>query len=1479
MKVFNYSVLIAALLTVSVNFAHAREYLGQKSNSGSKGVKAKAAGCSPAQTLTEFYVNNVRTAAETGGNTWYDRGNSQGYYEVPAGEGNNAIYAGALWMGGEDPAGNLKLAAITFRADGNDYWPGPLTTDGSASIEPATCIKWDRFFLVNRQMVETHRYYFTLLSQGIDPSTDPVFENGYVIPQEILNWPAHGETILGQSYLLAPFADLRDPVTGEILTEPGLYEPELGDYPLYDLDQEIDCRTRLVTDPVPLFGDFTQYWIFNDKGNVHTESQGEPIGMEIQAQMFGFTTNDEINNMTFCNYVLINRGSLTLKNTFFAQWVDTDLGKPDDDYVGCDVTRGLGYSYNGDNNDESSASGPGYGIQPPAIGIDFFEGPYQDPDGINNEYGIGDGQALNGLGYHNLADSTSALGVDSIIDNERFGMRRFLYYNIGGGPTGDPHIAVEYYNYMRGIWGNNVPMRFGGTGYNPACQSCAQADFMFPGDTDPLNWGTDGVDPGYAATGGWTEENEGNPPGDRRFLQSAGPFTLDPGEFNNITVGVVYARAATGGPFASVVSLRSADDKAQALFENCFRLLDGPDAPDLTAQELDKEIILYLRNTSPLSNNQGEKYIELDPTIPPTKSDSARTPNDQYYRFQGYQVFQLKNSGVSVSEIEDPDKARLVFQSDIRDFDSNGQPIGQIINYEFQQNIGLPAPKEKVNGANEGIGHSVKIVKDEFAAGDTRLINFKKYYYIAVAYGYNNYEEYDPRLNNLTGQAFPYLRGRSGASGDIQPITVIPHIPAPEQNGTVFTSEYGDGVPITRVEGAGNGGNDLELNTETVDAIMDEAPYKADRLTYLPGKGPITVKVVDPLNVKAAKFDLKFYNQIDPNGGYRGDFNDARWYMLDLNKPTDTIFSENTIRIANEQIIPEYGISVSIGQYEYDVVNRDSKLDLRAYYPRILGNGIQFTSGVDGWFSGVADQEGNNFFNWIRSGIIAETRDPSSSSPCFLLPDGSIDPYVFNDEKNFDDNQLFEKVVGGTFAPARLVAGYDCGPTPLSADAAAAIKNESRDLSNVTSVDLFITQNKDRWSRCPVYEMQPEVAFAQLHKKKMELRGALSVDKNGRNQLDPDANQAECTYNGQQVMTQADIDAMSSSELSAFLLDVSSEYPSITTASQLVGLSFGMGWFPGYAISPETGERLNVGFGENSYFAGDNGRDMLWNPSTRIATQLGNQLVFGGEHYIYTFRDRLRENALTGARYEEAAPMYDGGQTTYTSMNSGSVTTIKRSYRSIGWVGFPLLAQGFKFLSPEDGLVPGNVKITAHVAQPYQPYATTRDELGAASFPFTLPSNDYDLSSSFWSSFPYALPTVNYDLSTNYWYPAYTFTTSGIETSTQVIPEGIAALELIDIVPNPYYGYSAYEQSRVDNEVKFVNLPPKCKIQIFSINGTLVRVFEKDDASTYLNWNLQNEKFIPVSGGIYLIHVQAPGLGERVIKFFCATRPTDLRNF
>ena len=149
---------------------------------------------------------------------------------------------------------------------------------------------------------------------------------------------------------------------------------------------------------------------------------------------------------------------------------------------------------------------------------------------------------------------------------------------------------------------------------------------MFPGDSDPWLWGTDGINPGDDIKDHWTEyEMPNNPPDDRRFMQSAGPFTLKPGALNYITVGIPWAQAASGDQWSSVELLRQVDDVCQALFENCFKVLDGPDAPTLTAQELNNEIILYISYENPESNNYGEKYNEEDPAIMRSYSEVTST--------------------------------------------------------------------------------------------------------------------------------------------------------------------------------------------------------------------------------------------------------------------------------------------------------------------------------------------------------------------------------------------------------------------------------------------------------------------------------------------------------------------------------------------------------------------------------------------------------------------------------------------------------------------------------------------------------------------------------------------------------------------------------------------------------------------------------------------------------------------------------------
>ena len=104
------------------------------------------------------------------------------------------------------------------------------------------------------------------------------------------------------------------------------------------------------------------------------------------------------------------------------------------------------------------------------------------------------------------------------------------------------------------------------------------------------------------------------------------------------------------------------------------------------------------------------------------------------------------------------------------------------------------------------------------------------------------------------------------------------------------------------------------------------------------------------------------------------------------------------------------------------------------------------------------------------------------------------------------------------------------------------------------------------------------------------------------------------------------------------------------------------------------------------------------------------------------------------------------------------------------------------------------------------------------------------------------------------------------------------ALAMINVVPNPYYAFSEYERTRLDTKVKIVNLPEVCTVRIYTANGKLVRTFKKDSPQTFQDWDLTNHAGIPVASGIYLIHVEVPNVGERVVKAFIAMRMVDLQN-
>ena len=1336
-------------ITLSVSYIALSQPLGGVPlNKPALKPSPKAAGCVPPSTTTLMEINNVRAMIHTAGNLWQIPTQNYSQYEIPKNSGIMCMFTAALWLGGTDVNNQLKLAALRYR-DGQDYWTGPLSNN-FADVSIDDCFKYDKHYVSTLDQVSEFNAWFETGKddQANGTNNQAILFPNYHIPDIVKNWPAHGDVSKGQDHYLAPFFDYNDD---------GEYNYLDGDYPWYDIHKTKDCKTDK---RVSLYGDQNFWWVMNDKGNLHTETKADPIGMEIRAQAFAFTSNDEINNMTFYNYELINRGTQTLYNTYFGFFTDGALGNPTDDYVGCDVNRGIGYYYNGNSYDMTYAGYKGYGDNPPAVGVDFFEGPYQDDDGIDNAFGIGPSEALNGIGYG-----------DGIVDNERYGMRRFLYYSNttnGANPNQtDPTAAFDYYNYLRGRWKDGTPFVYGGSGHisDPDANPNVQCDFMFPGDTDPLGWGTNGVPQPL-----WTEQTAGNVPNDRRFLESAGPFLLKPGAVNNITVGVVWARAQSGDPFESVKVLKVADDKAQALFENCFKVLDGPHAPNLSIQELNNEVILYLDN--PIgSNNYKEHYVEFDPFVVSTNPNA-----DKNYRFQGYQIYQLKNNTVTVSDLEDADKARLVVECDIKD------SFSRIINFEFDQNLNASIPVEKVNGENKGIRHSFKVTKDLFSSGTNTLVNFKTYYYMAIAFGTNNFKKYIPNdASALDGQKKIYLSSRKATYGNVKVIQAIPHNPLPESGGTYESISYGSSPEITRLDGYGNAFNEVELTESSINSIISNGFLPS--LTYAANNSPIKMKVVDPLNVVDGYFECRFNNYIPTTNN---STDTASWtiYRYTNNSSTkqliDSVTSQTNLSTDNEQIIPQWGISVQLKQEKYS--GGSSVYDK---FASPINSSISFEDSSLRWLSFIQDNDAFFPTNWIRSGAYSAPVADNNLSLNFL------NPTCYKDEVNVDPSKLYTKILNGGIAPHRLV-GYQCDFMPLAYFgmplgtaniSIPSVAKNNASISFLPSIDLVLTNDKSKWTRCPVFELGRDPNLTYGGALAGGLRKSQSVNKNGQ----PDNS------------------------------------------------GTGMGWFPGYAIDVISGARLYLAFGENSFLANDNGSDMIWNPTSNAIDNNGNP-IFGGQHAVYIFNYKQATiNGIVGGSdigaYNESSNEIYNLMTSIEASNTGNDKRIL--YNSLAWVMNPIL-------TPNQRLLSTDVKIKLRVQKEFKNFTANGMNNGQ---------------------------------------PMYSWNMSGISTLTNNDAAMAEALKLINVVPNPYLAYSEYERNKVEGRIKITNLPQKCTIKIFTTSGKLIKTFKKDNSQTYLDWDMNNEAMIMASSGVYLIHVDVPGIGERVLKFFAVMRQIDIDGY
>ena len=118
----NWSGVLIAFAVFCFSTVQAKENV-ENPNAGNSNARV-AAGCQPATSQTDLDINNIRTTIMAGGDMWWDLNDAK--YEIPKGSGKHSMFAGALWIAGESDGGQLKVAAMTYRQDGSDFWTGPL---------------------------------------------------------------------------------------------------------------------------------------------------------------------------------------------------------------------------------------------------------------------------------------------------------------------------------------------------------------------------------------------------------------------------------------------------------------------------------------------------------------------------------------------------------------------------------------------------------------------------------------------------------------------------------------------------------------------------------------------------------------------------------------------------------------------------------------------------------------------------------------------------------------------------------------------------------------------------------------------------------------------------------------------------------------------------------------------------------------------------------------------------------------------------------------------------------------------------------------------------------------------------------------------------------------------------------------------------------------------------------------------------------
>jgi hypothetical protein len=263
-----------------------------------------------------------------------------------------------------------------------------------------------------------------------------------------------------------------------------------------------------------------------------------------------------------------------------------------------------------------------------------------------------------------------ALGYDffqgPLVGLQRLPLSSFNKYINGT----DPQNATQTYNYMKGLYpdGSVVIDPFG-----------VETKFNVAGDP---------VSPG---PGSWLD----SAPADRRFLMSAGPFTMAPGDTQQVVVGIIIGQGADR--LSSISALRYNDEFAQAAFDIDFDLPSPPAQPIVTP-----------------SVDHGEVSLSWD-------TGSRNNYNEPGYAFQGYVVYQ--------GESRSGPWKRLIVYDEVDNIRVIKDAVFDLVTGQLIQDYPVAF------GSDAGVRYSHTVTQD--AVRGTSLYDGTEYYFAVTSYSYN----------------------------------------------------------------------------------------------------------------------------------------------------------------------------------------------------------------------------------------------------------------------------------------------------------------------------------------------------------------------------------------------------------------------------------------------------------------------------------------------------------------------------------------------------------------------------------------------------------------------------------------------------------------------------------------------------------------------------------------------------------------------